>query len=82
MQGLFAYGKVVQQWCSTSGILDNIRLQMNPFASRIVHGGDLNVAHLEGPSVPSTNALGHIGAFSRSAASSNAASPRHPLQRW
>jgi len=29
-------------------ILDNIRLQMNPFASRIVHEGDFDVTHLCG----------------------------------
>ena len=48
MQGLLAYDKVVQRRRLALGILDNIRLQMNPFASRIVHEGDFDVAHLCG----------------------------------
>ncbi len=32
MQGLLAYDKVIQRRCSSLGILDNVRLQMNPFA--------------------------------------------------
>ena len=48
MQGLFAFDKVVQWRRSSSGILDNIRLQMNPFAGRVVHEGDLDVTHLGG----------------------------------
>jgi len=48
MHDLFAYDKVVQWWRSTSRILENSRLQMNPFAIRIVHEGDLDVAHLCG----------------------------------
>ena len=48
MQGLLAYDKVVQRRHLALGILDNIRLQMNLFASRIVHEGDFDVAHLCG----------------------------------
>ncbi len=47
MQGLLAYDEVVQWGHATSGILDNIRLQLNPFAGRVlVHEGDLDIAHL------------------------------------
>ena len=48
MQGLLAYDKVIQWRHLASGIINNIRLQMNPFASRIVHEGDFDVAHLCG----------------------------------
>jgi hypothetical protein len=48
MQGLFAYDKVEQRRRLASGILNYVRLQMNPFASRIAHEGDFDVAHLCG----------------------------------